>query len=290
MAGKTTQGKTTQEVHEEVAAKIIAALENGVVAWRKPWQGHGNPVSGTQYRGINPLLLEMTAMANGYTDRRWLTYKGAQTLGGKIRKGEKGTTIVFWKVFRKEVEGVEKVIPMLRYFTVFCVEQCEGLELPPVGSGDALNPVEAADAIVAGYTDAPEMVDGGGAAWYRPSTDELGMPDRATFESAEAWYRVLFHEMAHSTGHGSRLDRDLTGMKGGEDYSREELVAEMTAAMLSGRAGILTDDSTEQSAAYIAGWKSVIAGDPGALVWAAGRAQKAADYIAGVRAEEPTPA
>lgn len=282
--------KSTQEIYEEVAARITAALEQGVVAWRRPWQGHHNPVSKTQYRGINPLLLEMTAQEKGYTDRRWVTFKGAKTLGGKIRKGEKGTTIVFWKVFKKEEDGVEKTIPMLRYFTVFCVEQCEGLELPPVGSGDALNPITAAEEIVAGYTDAPVMVDGGGRAWYRPSTDELGMPERATFESAEAWYRVLFHEMAHSTGHASRLDRDLTGMKGDEDYSREELVAEMTAAMLCGQAGILTDDSTSQSAAYIAGWRSVIAEDPGALVWAAGRAQKAADYIAGVKVEEPTPA
>lgn len=283
-------GKTTQEIYEAVAAKIMDALNKGVVAWRKPWQGHFNPVSGTQYRGINPLLLGMAAEENGYTDCRWLTFKGANTLGGKVRKGEKGTMIVFWKVFRKEEDGVEKTIPMLRYFTVFNVEQCEGLELPPMGSSDALNTVTAAQEIVDGYTDCPEMVDGGGRAWYRPSTDELGMPDRATFESAEAWYRVLFHEMAHSTGAAHRLNRDLTGMKGDEDYSREELVAEMTAAMLCGQAGILTDDSAEQSAAYIAGWRQALTDDPGALIWAAGRASKAAAYIAGVTVEEPATA
>ena len=278
--------RTTQEIYEDVTATIDAALEKGIVIWRKPWTDHNNPVTGTQYRGINPLLLEVATMAKGFTDRRWVTFKGAKTLGGKVSKGEKGTTIVFWKFLKgtDRATGEDRTIPMLRHFTVFCVEQCEGLELPLVGLGEALNPIEAADQVVAAFTDSPEMVEGGGGAWYQPSTDQIGMPDRANFDSPEAWYKTLFHEMAHSTGHESRLGNGLCGPD--QERGRKELGAEMTAAMLCGQVGILTDDSADQSAAYIAGWRQSLKDDPRALIWAASRAQKAAAYISGERKEE----
>lgn len=283
--------KSNKELYEEVAATITTAMDKGVVPWRKPWTDHHNPVTKTRYSGINPMLLGLTAMVKGYTDHRWVTYKGAKTLGGEVRKGERGTMIVFWKFLKVKADGEEKTIPMLRHYSVFSVEQCDGLELPPLGNGESLNPITAAEEIVAAFTDAPPIIGGGGRAWYRPSTDEIGMPDRASFHSAEDYYGTLFHEMVHSTGHKSRLNREGAFGEGLEGYSREELVAEMGAAMLRGRAGILTDDSTEQSASYIAGWKSRIAEDPGILVWAAGRAQKAADYIAEpVREEEPVTA
>jgi antirestriction protein ArdC len=283
-------GKSTQEIYEEVTEGIVALLKRGVAVWRIPYMDrHHNPVTGTDYRGVNQPILEASAIQKGFNERRWVTFRGAQALGGKIRKGEKGTTIVFWKFFKKEEDGVEKTIPMLRYFTVFNVEQCEGLNLAPLEkSGDALNPIEEAEKIVQAFTDAPKMVNGGGRAWYRQATDEIGMPERASFESAEAWYKVLFHEMVHGTGHASRLDNGLCGE--GQERGRKELGAEAGAAMLCGRAGILTDDSMEQSAAYIESWIKTLTEDPGAFIWAMNRAQKAADYIAGVREESPEPA
>ena len=284
-------GMSSNEVYEAVTAEVVAALEAGTVPWAKPWRVHENPVSGTKYRGINPLLLDMTAERRGYQDHRWVTFRQSQALKGKVRKGERSTIVIFWKMLKFDAEGKQngeissrdKVIPMLRYYRVFNVEQCDGLTLPEV----EFSPVdvdEECEQIVDGMPNAPSIGHGGTTASYSPMFDRVQMPGRHVFDSTSGYYGTLFHELTHATGHGSRLDRDTVTESdgfGGQAYAREELVAELGAAMLLGVAGASSNDSVERSAAYIESWLKALADDPKLLVWAGGRAQRAADYIRG---------
>ncbi|MFT3786017.1 MAG: zincin-like metallopeptidase domain-containing protein [Tepidisphaeraceae bacterium] len=283
------------DLYQTVTDQILAMLDRGVTPWRCPILGKasaGHPVnlaSRKKYRGVNVFLLAVTAWAKGYESSNWLTFNQARERGGNVRKGEKSSLVVFWKpleVTDRET-GEKKETFVLRYYNVFNAVQCEGITIPdaPVFTPSELHPVEAAERIVHGYANAPEIHRGGSKAFYRPSVDEVHVPEPTRFASTNEFYSTLFHELAHSTGHSSRLDRKLdTDPKpfGTPDYSREELVAEMAAAFLCGEADIVPS-VIENQAAYLQGWINVLKGDKKLVIAAAGAAQRAADWILGER-------
>jgi antirestriction protein ArdC len=277
--------------YQIVTDRIITMLEQGTVPWHKPWGIDGQPkslASGKAYRGINIFMLNCVAQAAGYKSSWWLTFNQVKERGGTVRKGEHSTPVVFWKILERETEIADsdessiRKIPMLRYFQVFNVEQCDGIEHPkPQLIERTFDPIIACEQLIAGVPNPPEIRHGGSQAFYRPSQDLLNMPERKLFESPEEYYCTLFHELIHSTGHEKRLAREsLKEMApfGSPSYSREELIAEMGAAFLCNRAGI--DQVTiANSAAYIQGWLSKLRADPKAVVLAASAAQRACDYL-----------
>lgn len=281
-------------VFDVINDRILAKLSEGVVPWRKPWAGAASAprsVDGRLYGGINAFFLACL----GYSDPRFLTFKKALSLGGRVRKGEKGYPVVFWKMLSVEQtdentgETRNKRIPVLRYYTVFNVAQCDGITVPALPERVTPDPVETAESIVANMPNPPRFGwDGSDRAYYSPAMDSISMPDRSHFTSTWGYYETKFHEMGHSTGHTSRLNRDgIEGFDhfGSDRYAREELVAEFTAAFLIGEAGG-EEVPVDNLAAYIASWQQRIAEDPKVLVVAAGRAQKAANYILGRTVEE----
>jgi len=268
--------------YDVVTESIIRQLESGVAPWCKPWHTEmpANLVSKKEYRGINIFLLA----SQGYGSRYWLTYRQAQVLGGNVKKGQCGTKVVFWKISEyskenaetREVENRKSIL--LRYYTVFNLEQCEGIESPE--SAPVNDPIEQCESIVRSMPNPPGF-EQDSRAFYRPSIDTVGMPARSAFHSAEEYYSTFFHELTHSTGHPSRVGRE--GIMnhnpfGSEDYSKEELVAEMGAAMLCGFAGI-DSQTLENSAAYLQTWINKLKSDSRLIVSAASQSQKAADYI-----------
>ena len=275
--------------YDVVTESIIKQLERGVAPWRKPWRTEipANLVSKKEYRGINIFLLA----CQGYGSRYWLTYRQAQALGGNVKKGACGTKVVFWKIdeYRKENsetgEAETHKSILLRYYTVFNLEQCEGIESPE--PAPVINPIEQCESIVRSMPTPPGFAQDSRAC-YRPSTDTVGMPARSAFHSAEEYYSTFFHELTHSTGHPSRVGRK--GIMnhnpfGSEDYSKEELVAEMGAAMLCGVAGIASQ-TLDNSAAYLQTWINKLKSDSRLIISAASQAQKAADYILARTASE----
>jgi antirestriction protein ArdC len=278
-----------QDAHETVTARITAALERGTVPWRAPRRarGHRNALSGRPYRGINLLMLGLTALERSFEDARWLTYRQAGSRGGHVRRDERGTRVVLWKwIEHEDPEDGElaRNYPLLRLFTLFNVAQCDGLELSAPDADEPFDPAERAEAIISGYAGGPAILHDATAAYYRPSRDEVHLPPRAAFSSADGYYATTFHELGHSTGHPSRLGR--TGYESGvaafgsETYSREELVAEFAAAFLSHEAGI-DPSHLDQSAAYIRSRLHALRDDHRMVIVAAGLGQRAADHILG---------
>jgi len=278
--------KEKRNVYAEVTDRIVAALEGGTVPWRRPWSETGGPRSldNRPYRGINIFLLELM----GYGDPRWGTFNAVKRHGGSVRKGEKGTRVILWKPVKREVpEGDERPAAylLLRDYVVFNAEQCDGL--PELETVEATStPNELADEIVAEYTYGGPIVQyGKSGAYYDPHNDRVGMPARESFVSDDAHYSTLFHELVHSTGHETRLKRIEKALFGSDPYSREELVAEMGAAMLCGITGI---DNQDQSAAYIEGWLKPLKNDVKLVIQAAAKAQKAVDLMIGTTFETET--
>lgn len=292
-------------VYDIITDRIVKQLEQGVIPWRSPFAEYGKqpaaPINGEgrRYRGINWFLLNMTAWAEGYTDPRWITYRQAQAIGANVRKGEKATPVVFWKKAVKTAAGwkdagrEDDAVIILRYYSVFNVCQCEGLPFAiQTPARHDWNPLEAAEAIVAGMPKAPTIVHEGALASYSPSRDTVKMPERAYFPEPANYYATLFHELTHATGHEKRLGRlkgrGLEGF-GTDPYAQEELVAELGAAFLCSEAGI-APATLENQAAYIGGWLKKLKNDPKAIVYAAAQAQKAADFIANrQQIEQETP-
>lgn len=278
-----------RDAYQRVTEDILAALDRGIVPWSQPWrnlgEGHRNLTSDHAYRGVNPLLLDVRAMMNGYEDPFWLTFKQAKEAGGCVRKGEKAQTVVFWK--RQRVEdretGEERVIPILRFFHVFNVAQVDGVEAPEREPLPPFDPIERAEQVIAAMPNRPEIAHGGDSAFYALSTDHVRLPLPGAFETRDAYYSTAFHELTHSTAHESRVGRKL-GRKGTADYAREELVAEIGATMLARTCGV--DPCIEQSAAYIDHWRRAVSEDRKLVVLAAARAQRSSDYILGVKFEE----
>jgi len=281
-------------VYDIITERVMEQLARGVVPWRKPWATDKryrfplNMSSGKPYRGINVFLLA----SQGYDSPLWLTFNQAKSFGGNVRKGERGTPVVFWqwpdeKAKEKARAAGKQPAPIVRYYTVFNVAQCDGLpEVKTAAAKDERTTAERiaeCEALVAGIENAPTYREAP-EAWYRPADDVLGMPAFDKFHSPEAYYATLFHELTHATGHDSRLGRlknpDANFSFGSETYAKEELVAEMGAAMLCGVTGIV-DKTLDQSASYIAGWLKALKNDKTLVVYAAAQAQKAADWLRG---------
>jgi antirestriction protein ArdC len=283
-------------VYAEVTARMIDALENGVVPWRKPWTSmgaHRNLSSGREYRGINVFLTSLSAMRGGYEYPLWLTMRQANTLGGRVRAGERGTLVVFWEPrvdIKKNDKGEEEKVRRLIFkkYYVWNVEQIDGLVLPEVPKPAGAGEHDGADSLWASYDGAPAVRHGGDAAFYAPALDAIHMPPRSRFESTSAYYQVLFHEGIHSTGAKHRLNRSTltqAGRFGDANYSQEELVAEMGGAMLLARAGL--EPAYANSAAYLRGWLNALNDDKRLVVVAAQNAEKAARYVLGERESDP---
>ena len=288
-------------VYEIITERILAEIERGTLPWNKPWKSAlgeepANLVSKKGYRGINRFLLGHLSFERPY----YVTYKQATDLGGNVRKGEKGTPVIFWKqsqYTKEDAQGIEQTENsfVLRYYMVFNVSQCEGIDrhLPMLPSLDTsmstIQPLEAAEQIVSRYATCPTLNHvRGDRAYYQPSTDTVVLPETSQFSSQSEYYSTVFHELTHSTGHASRLNRPtLTDMTffGSANYSKEELVAEMGAAFLCGEAGIENEAALKNSASYLDGWRKKLKMDSKIVIQAAGQAQKAADYILGVNRE-----
>ena len=285
-------------VYEAITQRIMEQLERGTIPWQQPWHGTAslprNLLSQKAYRGINVWLLASA----GYSSPYWLTYRQAQEIGGHVRKGEHGSPVVFWKWLDKREESQDgeerdnstRRVPVARLYAVFNVQQCElperlqpFLNIDNALGADAQRQIAACEQIIVSMPLRPAIQHGESRAYYRPATDTINMPARSLFPKAEHYYSVLFHELTHSTGHASRLDRatlrDLLAF-GDTNYSREELCAEMGAAYLCGVAGIV-NETVNNSAAYIQGWLRKLRNDKKLLVQAAAQAQRAADYSLG---------
>ncbi len=290
-----------KDVYSIITEQIIEKLESGVVPWHQPWSGANgasprNLISNKPYRGINVFLLGF----QGYESPYWVSFNQCKKAGGKVKKGSKSSMAVFWKWFDAEesdpsdpdsTRTVKR--PFLRYYRVFNTEQCEGISHKRVkelreSETDTFDfdPIEACESVVSGMPNAPQIEHIENRAYYRPSTDTVNMPKAERFELTEEYYSVLFHELCHSTGHESRLNRrPSTEIRafGDREYSQEELVAEMGAAFLCGVTGI-ENKTIDNSAAYLDNWLGVLTDKKNRklLVMAGAQAQKAADCIQGI--------
>jgi antirestriction protein ArdC len=269
------------KVYEIITERIIEELEKGTAPWHKPWASGEMPkslISKKEYRGLNIFLLN----SRGFTSPYFLSFKQCKEKGGSIRSGEKGTPVIFWKWLEKEDEdGNPKKYPLLRYYTVFNVSQCESIEDPFTESTrNDFTPIDECERIVDGMPLKPEIKLNGVGACYSPIKDMVYMPLREQFDNPEYFYSTLFHELTHSTGHESRLNRDVKNGFGSEKYSKEELIAEMGASFLCGISGI-ENKTVDNSASYINSWLSRLKKDKKLVVLAGANAQKAVDFIRG---------
>ena len=314
--------------NKEVATRVVERIldmvkAEGKLPWTKPWgtkagvevadgyteitwtprfwSRHGRP-----YDGINVLILGMTGL-----EGEWITFKQCQSEGGRVKKGAKATTVVFWSMIKKEETdpdtGEKKVrtIPLLKTYNVFHISQCEGLEQKhnpkprtiriaktkwkPL-SDCAADTIPAAENVVAGYITRESHLklvrdQYSDRACYYPDLDKVDVPMIQQFDNAAEFYSTLFHELGHSTGHETRLNRDIRNFFGSDKYSREELVAEITAASILNILGIESGNSFRNSAAYVQDWSEHIKNDPMMFVTAAARADKAVNLILGIETE-----
>ncbi len=292
----TKKASKKDAAYEVITQAILSKLEEGTIPWKKPWVSEAprNLRSKKSYRGINHFLLSLSEYSNPY----WLTYRQAKEYGGQVRKGEKSTPVVFWKWFENtktdEETGEEKIarIPMLRYYRIFNLEQIDGIkpERIPAWGVEAqhdFEPIEAAEGIIGAMRQCPIIKNEGQRACYNVRSDVVTMPDPKLFKGDAEYYSTLFHEIGHATGAEARLNRfnaDDTVNFGSTDYSKEELIAEMTAAFLCDACQIV-QATLDNSAAYIQGWLKKLKNEPRMVVYAAAQAQKAADFIQGVTFE-----
>lgn len=293
-------GVKASTLYRDVTARIVQDLEQGRVPWVQPWGQPGvntplglpkNAATGNHYSGINILLLWGAAIEHGRASQSWLTFKQAKALGGSVRKGERGSMVVYADRFipkaereRAASEGDEpEAVPFLKRYTVFNAEQCEGLPediaatAPPVPECEQVS--EAEQLIEATGAD---FRIGGSKAFYVPSADFIQVPPQAAFFEAINYYRTCFHELGHWSGHETRLNRKLSTRRGSSAYAREELVAEMTAAFVC---AWLSITPTVRHADYIGSWLEVLREDNRAIFSAASQASKAADFILGFQAQ-----
>lgn len=290
------------DIYEKVTATIVAELEKGERPWLKPWNAEHaagritRPLraNGIPYRGINVVMLWGSAVEHGFSAPLWLTYKQAQELGGQVRKGEKGSLVVYANtISRTETDEAtgeehERDIPFMKGYTVFNAEQVDGLPAHFYAvQAPTLDPVARIERVESFFAATGAAVrHGGNQAFYTMAEDRVQMPPFETFRDAESYYATLAHEVTHWTRHPKRLARDF-GRKswGDEGYAMEELVAELGAAFLSADLD-LTPEPRPDHAAYIASWLKVLKGDKRAIFSAAAHAQRAADYLAALQPQE----
>lgn len=278
------------DIHQEVTDRFIAALEAGTQPWQMDWISAAPKRScKTPYQGINILLLGMAQEAGGYTNPHWLTFNQAKSLGGMVRKGEKGARIVFYKrlsVDAKEGERADadgkRSFGFLKFYTVFNVEQCDDLPADKFPLSAAPMSEEMRDAVAeeALRSTGATIREGGGAAYYTETTDSVHMPDFTMFKSVSGYLATLAHELIHWTGPAKRLARPMFKdyAKGRTHRAEEELVAEIGAAFVCARLGI-AGDHFESHAAYVASWLKALKNDKRAIFKAAALAQTAADMV-----------
>jgi antirestriction protein ArdC len=281
-----------QDLYAETTARIVAALERGAPPWVRPWSQvidaiPVNAQSRRQYRGVNFALLSLEAERCDYRVNRWLTFRQALELGARVRRGEHGTPVVFWKLrqvalsadsYPQEEDASalpEKIYPLLRAYTVFNVAQVEGLpDAVVVPTAARWEPEAKGEELL--LMSGARFRQGGARAYYQPATDEIHLPPRSAFPAASGYYNVALHELTHWSGHPSRCNRELSGRFGEGAYAAEELIAEMGAAYLCAHCRI---DGELRHASYLQSWLRVLRTDKRALFVAASRAQQAADYI-----------
>lgn len=279
----------SKDVYKLVTDRIIEQLEKGTVPWQRPWRLAGvpkNAITGRPYRGFNALYLSSL----GYEQNLFLTFSQVnKELGGKVKQGEHGHVITWWKTEKpkdeeEQIDGKARLY--LRYYTVFNVSQCEGLpEKYRLPQQEEIE-LPACKDIVANMPLCPPITHKGPSAFYHPIDDFVNMPKRNSFKSDAAYYSVLFHELVHSTGHHLRLRRKgLIEMSefGSDQYSFEELVAEIGTCFLQSVTGI--ESEFPNSAAYISGWLAVLKSDKRFILTASAAAQKAVDFILNMPAE-----
>ncbi len=269
------------DIYKEVTDRIIRQMEQGIIPWQKPWVASSAAVShatGKPYSFLNQMLLGRSG--------EFVTFKQCQQEGGSVRKGEKAHMVIFWKwsKIRNEETGDEKEIPFLRYYNVFHIDQCDGLTAKYAeGLPQTANADENAEQIICDYcerTGVKLIQQASDNAFYQPSADSITIPLLAQFTETAEYYSTTFHEMVHSTGHKSRLDRlAKTAFFGSEAYSKEELIAEIGAAALVNHVGLETSKSFRNSAAYVQSWLQVLKLDKRFIVSAAGKAEKAVQMI-----------
>jgi antirestriction protein ArdC len=291
-------GRDRASLYQEITDKIIAELESGRVPWVQPWGTAvakaslampTNAATQRRYSGVNVLILWSAVIERGFAGQSWLTFHQALGLGGNVRKGAHGTTVVYANRFvrdeerrRAERDGDEPTaIPFLKRFTVFNTDQCENLPEAlttapaPVPEGLILPEAEALIAATGA-----DFRIGGERAFYSPSHDVIQVPRPDSYFEPINWHRTALHELGHWTGHPSRLARDLSGGFGSSLYAKEELVAEITSAFVCASLGIVP---TVRHADYIGSWLEVLREDDRAIVRAASAASKASDYLLAFR-------
>lgn len=279
---------TKANVYEMITDRIIAELEKGNIPWKRPWtgvrSGAYNRITKKPYSIINQILLKYSG--------EYATFKQWSDLGGHIKKGEKSEIVVFWKIYQKEETNEEtrekevRKIPVLKYYNVFHISQVEGVKPLEVPFKE-VEPIEEADKIITMYVnrehlDFKELPSN--KAFYSPSNDRVVVPMKEQYENINEYYSTTFHELTHSTGHKSRLDRLETGAIasfGSETYSREELCAELSSAFMMNMLGIETPQTFKNSTAYIQGWLKALKNDNKFIVSASSKAEKAVNYILG---------
>jgi antirestriction protein ArdC len=294
MRDQQHQSSNQPSLYSQVTDRIIAELEQGIVPWVQPWgSGEGgaglglphNVRTAKAYSGINILLLWDAVIKGGYTSQQWLTFKQALELGGRVRKGEKGWTVCYADSFipkdekeRARQEGSDpQSIPFLKRYTVFNIAQCDGLpdNVSPLSTPDQDRKlIPRAEALITA-TGANFQI-GGEIACYIPKLDAIRVPPQTAFHDQINYYRTVFHELGHWTGHPSRLARDLTTKFASNGYAREELVAELATALVCSSLGIVP---TVRHADYLGNWLQVLKEDARAIFKAASMASKACDYI-----------
>ncbi len=301
---KTCEGRGN--LYQEVTDRIITELEAGRVPWVQPWDSTqtalglpANAATGRHYSGVNILILWAAVIGKAYPSRRWLTFRQALDLGGAVRKGERGTTVVYADRFIPEAErerarkdgGDLEAIPFLKRFTVFNVAQCDGLPERAVPSTAPVREreiVPRAEALM--QATGAHILVRGGAAFYSPALDAIQVPPQSAFFQQIDYYRTCFHELGHWTGHPARLNRDMSGRFGSDPYAREELVAEIASAFVCASLNIVP---IVRHADYLANWLAVLRADNRAIFRAASQASKASDFILaceqGARPTEPNP-
>ena len=281
------------DIHQQITDQILAAMETARTTGRRLWDSQPslplNLTTGKPYQGINTLILWAAGLQNAYTSPCWLTYKQAADKGGQVRKGEHGTHCVFYKPWEAESTnhetGETEIVKgaVLKGFTVFNLDQVDGIEAPVREVRAPFQAIEDAERILAA-SPAP-IKTGGTQACYIPSRDEIHLPAREAFISAEAFYSVALHELTHSTGHASRLARDFSGRFGDAAYAFEELIAEMGSAFLAADLGIIGSTLADH-ADYLSHLVAILKSDKKAILTAAAQASKAHAFIKGLLADQ----
>ena len=306
--------KGKMNVYEIVTERIIKGLQEDGLSWFRPWTNASgsyeapiNNATGKAYNGINVFLLGSTASFEGYTHNEWITYKQAVAKGGQVIKGSKASMVIYWNISYKfdgkffpnkkalekaglteDTKGVEKIFTP-KYFNVFNIAQCEGIE--PIresktkdGEKNVFENIESAESVYANYIGKPSLKHGGDRAYYMPSVHHVQMPNQNSFVTSDDYYKTLFHELVHSTGHEDILNRKTLVSSNGfgsATYSKEELVAEIGSEFLVAVTGISPKDDGRNAQAYINGWVKYLKDHPKEILGASTQAVKAVERMLG---------